>query len=1233
MTENNVWATQAEIISMAHLLRTNIYTYSKYGNQMKWLNHTAHFVDNSVQLNEKSIYLDHHTGDHFDVVITVGPEKAGNNVGEKSMLWSEVLKQANLTKQEYNRQYKQRQRNIPSKRDFEREKRRVKRSDPDNKRIEREKRRVKRSDPDNKRIENEKRRVKRSDPDIKRAENEKRHVKRSDPDIKRIENEKRRVKRSDPDNKRIEKEKRRVKRSDPDIKRIENEKRRVKRSDPDNKRIENEKRHVKRSDPDIKRIENEKRRVKRSDPDIKRIENEKRHVKRSDPDIKRAENEKRHVKPAKIPPLSAANGFTLPELPDHLSSVNPTETEERCCALRIPFMQLKQLGVGKQIGIYGNTVNVPMDPSQVVSSLPRRFTDTETIHLLFKRRTRYKSALYHETVRPKVIYDLTKYFIENSVLYQEEGVLLNEEWFQHEEKNEISFASEDDLKELQSRDKDANHGDQIDELEDTWNELSEEEQAGAGNKDTLFQNTDFTDDGVHALQIAPGENSHPISLFMDTYAEEKSFPVLFAGQKRCEDEDRLVPVKYSSICKAELRHVDGRFSKSVPNIFFKLKKLQALQVKYMATTALRKTKNVSFTAGELKSSVQIEHILKHDEGFRFLKNLRSSPSYYQTKQKELFAVINQLGLPTFFATFSAAETRWTDLLALLCKKNGKNFTEDDIADLSWMEKCDLIQKNPTTCARHFHYRTQLFLNNILRSSVSPIGKLEDYFIRVEFQQRGSPHLHCLFWAKDAPVYGIDSDEKVIKFIGMNITTSSDVEDKSMQYIQLQVHRHSKSCKKKGKEICRYGFPLPPMKETKILEPFDSTTNKDVLKTSKQNYEKVMKVMKTLAKDENLDFEQFLQKCDLTYEQYLDAVRSSLKKKQVLLKRQVKDVRVNGYNLQVSKIWQANTDLQYVLDPWAVCVYIASYIMKSQRGMSQLLQTATEEAKRGNLKLCEKVRLIANKFLNHCEVSAQEAIYLLLQLPLTQSSRDVIFINTSPPEKRVEILRPMSQIEHLPNNSTDVTCSGMIDKYQNRPKVLENVCLAEFASLFERKPPRKVESTKELEINIDEIDNNVENITPGMDIRLADGYRLVRRTTPKVIRYVKFNVRKDPELHYREQLMLFRPFRDELKLKERSSTYEQEYTKWREQILELRQKFQTATDAMEKAIKAIAEERLDEELDEVAPAARQSEDDARMDKEDQNSLLQPPNERMAVYDVALDIGGSVDKQEVTIPNID
>lgn len=123
-----------------------------------------------------------------------------------------------------------------------------------------------------------------------------------------------------------------------------------------------------------------------------------------------------------------------------------------------------------------------------------------------------------------------------------------------------------------------------------------------------------------------------------------------------------------------------------------------------------------------------------------------------------------------------------------------------------MERCELIQKDPTTCARHFHYRTQLFLNNILKSENCPIGKVQDYYIRVEFQQRGSPHLHCLFWMKDSPTYGSSPIDDILQFIDSHISCSSDVSEEDKKFVKLQKHRHSKSCKKKSKKTMSLWFP-------------------------------------------------------------------------------------------------------------------------------------------------------------------------------------------------------------------------------------------------------------------------------------------------------------------------------------------------------------------------------------------------------------------------------------------
>ena len=86
----------------------------------------------------------------------------------------------------------------------------------------------------------------------------------------------------------------------------------------------------------------------------------------------------------------------------------------------------------------------------------------------------------------------------------------------------------------------------------------------------------------------------------------------------------------------------------------------------------------------------------------------------------------------------------------------------------------VIQRDPVTCARNFDNMVQLFIRDVLKSNVAPIGEIADCFYRVEFQQRGSPHMHGLFWIKDAPQYEKDSYEEVVdKFITCYKPNSSD----------------------------------------------------------------------------------------------------------------------------------------------------------------------------------------------------------------------------------------------------------------------------------------------------------------------------------------------------------------------------------------------------------------------------------------------------------------------------
>ena len=66
--------------------------------------------------------------------------------------------------------------------------------------------------------------------------------------------------------------------------------------------------------------------------------------------------------------------------------------------------------------------------------------------------------------------------------------------------------------------------------------------------------------------------------------------------------------------------------------------------------------------------------------------------------------------------------------------------------------------------RMFQYRLETFVITFLKSNANPIGCVTEYVIRIEFQARGSPHAHTLFWIKDAPKLGYSDDEDVKSFI-------------------------------------------------------------------------------------------------------------------------------------------------------------------------------------------------------------------------------------------------------------------------------------------------------------------------------------------------------------------------------------------------------------------------------------------------------------------------------------
>ena len=150
--------------------------------------------------------------------------------------------------------------------------------------------------------------------------------------------------------------------------------------------------------------------------------------------------------------------------------------------------------------------------------------------------------------------------------------------------------------------------------------------------------------------------------------------------------------------------------------------------------------------------------------------------------------------------------------------------------------------------------------------------------------------------------------------------------------------------------------------------------------------------------------------NMTMDQYINGVHSSLSHPKFFPKRNPCEIRINNYMPNCLHIWRANHDIQLSLSPHAVNEYILSYVTKDQKGMSIMMEHACEDAKHGNMDLKESVSHIGNVFLNGVETSQEEATFLLLQLPMIYMTRGTTFMNTFPPHKRTFLVKKVEDLK-------------------------------------------------------------------------------------------------------------------------------------------------------------------------------------------------------------------------------
>jgi hypothetical protein len=169
----------------------------------------------------------------------------------------------------------------------------------------------------------------------------------------------------------------------------------------------------------------------------------------------------------------------------------------------------------------------------------------------------------------------------------------------------------------------------------------------------------------HCLDIAPGQRSIPLNIIYDDYAEALSFPTICYGVGR-QFKDSVSVTPYMMVT-SETRRSDRR-GVTPQHILYMAMKILRLRVKEGVYNTFRCVRN---TEGITRRMIEDRNFLEQcvERNLAFLKSIPNSVQYWQSRKRDLFAMLRQLGIPTVFLTMSANEIRCPDLLWTLYNLN------------------------------------------------------------------------------------------------------------------------------------------------------------------------------------------------------------------------------------------------------------------------------------------------------------------------------------------------------------------------------------------------------------------------------------------------------------------------------------------------------------------------------------------------------------------------------------
>ena len=512
--------------------------------------------------------------------------------------------------------------------------------------------------------------------------------------------------------------------------------------------------------------------------------------------------------------------------------------EEMLISATMPIMSIYRLPLG-QYSYTGHVINLPQDIISFAHSLPRL---PSQLDVLVKQQGQSHRDF---RVRRVAVQQALQWLLENNKYYRANQVHLNQDVLQQlPENGDVSELSTLLLEESASED------DSPPSQEDLYgahlpNSFVPNAVQQQTEQETVRQSIEQRQSG--STLMWPTIGGAPINEFTTEGYFSMAFPTLFPTGASDFLGQRCNQVTIGNYFKHLLMYEDSRFAKHPRFRFFALNTEMRWRALQAGRIYIRQHPgDAQLTVDELRDMVGREGEAFSNRVLHYAASLRGTRQYWFRQRSRLISMVDTLGLPTIFFTHSAADLQWPELAHLICPEEQDNPAA----------RIKAVNENPAIADWFFCHRVQKFLDAFYLG----VLKATDYWLRFEWQHRGSPHVHGVAWLPNAPdVEQLLSSanvpdtlrQEVISYADKTVTTLNPAQSGSADsdtqwplpvtnphicnksYLDVQDHhqdlcelvatcqRHTRCSEayclrtRHGRQECRFGYPKPLQAETTI----------------------------------------------------------------------------------------------------------------------------------------------------------------------------------------------------------------------------------------------------------------------------------------------------------------------------------------------------------------------------------------------------------------------------------